>query len=218
MNITPKILIVDDMLANLLVIEKLLTKQLSEKIEVLKASSGKEALNLAKKNEISLVISDVQMPEMDGYELAKTLLSYEKTKIVPIILMTAASREDLDRFVGYQSGAIDYLDKPINAEILLTKVNILLNLYKTKKELENAVYIKDLFLKQLNVNLKNDLNLIFMAISHLRNDSALSKKQKLTIENIYQYGESAQCILEEALKISKLSAEEIRLDYEEIIL
>ena len=215
---TPKILIVDDMLANLFVVEKLLTKQLNEKIEVLKANSGQEALDLAKENDISLVISDVQMPEMDGYELAKTLLSHEKTKIVPIILMTAASREDLDRFVGYQSGAIDYLDKPINAEILLTKVNILLSLYKAKKELEEAVYIKDLFLKQLSVNLTSDLNEITLITSQLLKNSTLSEEQTLKIENIYQYGQSAQCILDEALKISKLSAEEIRSDYEEITL
>ena len=217
MSIVPKILIVDDMKTNIIIVEKLLLQHLDKEVIVLKANSADEALALSEKDEISLVISDVQMPGMDGYELATQLLSNKKTESVPIILMTAASKEELDRFKGYQSGAIDYLDKPINAEVLLTKVNILLSLYNARKELEKTIYVKDLFFKQLKGELKNDLAEINTATIQLLNNSQLSATQLIEVENIHQHNKSAQIILEEALKISELSPEEIHLDYYEEI-
>ena len=209
MSIVPNILIVDDMKANLLIVEKLLIKYLNEEINILTAESAIAALAIAEKNTLSLVISDVQMPNMDGCELAQALLANEKTKCVPIILMTAAAKEDLDRFKGYQSGAIDYLDKPINAEILLTKVNILLSLYKARKELEQTIYIKSLFVQQLKGDLKNNLDKMTEVTSSLLEESKLLAIQRVEVNSILQHGKSAQKILEEALKMSKLSFEDI---------
>ncbi|MBS4097350.1 MAG: response regulator [Sulfuricella sp.] len=143
----PKILIVDDVPANLVVLRKLLAKVPAD---IISASSGNEALALALDHEFALVLLDVQMPEMDGYEVAEWLQSEEQTRGTPIIFVTAAYKDDVHRITGYEAGAVDYIEKPIEPAILLSKVGVFLRLYQQKQLLADALHQ----LESLNENLE----------------------------------------------------------------
>ena len=127
-----KILIVDDRPENLLVLESLLDQP---DIELIKADSGHEALRKILDHEFALVLLDVQMPDMDGYEVAELLRGNKKTRHVPIIFVTAKNKEDASIFKGYDSGAVDYLFKPLEPVILKSKVGVFLELFRHKEEL-----------------------------------------------------------------------------------
>src|SRR5687768_4380240 len=126
------ILLVDDRDQNLLVMEELLAM---ENRNFLKAGTGNEALKHALQNEIDLIILDVQMPGMDGFEIARILKSNKRTKDIPIIFATAEKKESSFMVKGLEEGAIDYLYKPLNREITRAKVAVLLTLQHQKKEL-----------------------------------------------------------------------------------
>ncbi|NWH06121.1 PAS domain S-box protein [Desulfobacter latus] len=123
------ILAVDDRPENLLALETLLE---SPELEIVKAGSGDEALSKTIDHEFALILLDVQMPDMDGYETAELLRSVKKTSTIPIIFVTAANKEDHHVFKGYESGAVDYLLKPLEPVILTSKVKIFIELHKQK--------------------------------------------------------------------------------------
>ena len=129
----PNILIVDDTPENLVALEVVL-----EDIDcnVVKAASGNDALNKLLKKEFALVLLDVQMPVMDGFEVAEIMRSHQRTANVPIIFVTANSREDRNVKRGYQAGAVDYLFKPIDPVMLCSKVQFFLQLDSQKRRLE----------------------------------------------------------------------------------
>lgn len=127
------ILAVDDKAENLLAIEQVLD---SPEITLIKALSGNEALALMFDYDFALVLLDVQMPGMDGFETAQLMRSSYKTKHIPIIFITAISKEKKHIFRGYDTGAVDYLFKPIEPEILQSKVNVFIDLHKQKNALE----------------------------------------------------------------------------------
>ncbi len=129
----PKILVVDDTPANLVVLKRLLARV---DAEVVAASSGNEALALTLDHDFALFLLDVQMPEMDGYELAELLTGEEKTKSIPIIFLTAAYKDERHRLRAYGTGAVDYIEKPINDQVLLAKVGIFLELHNNKQALQ----------------------------------------------------------------------------------
>ncbi|QTA80054.1 Two component system response regulator, PPM-type phosphatase domain-containing protein [Desulfonema limicola] len=129
------LLIVDDRPENLLVLESILECQ---DINIVKALSGNEALRLVMQYDFALILMDVQMPEMDGFETAELMRGSKKTRHIPIIFVTAISKEKKNIFKGYEAGAVDYLFKPVEPEILKSKVDVFLDLYKQKKELEQA--------------------------------------------------------------------------------
>lgn len=132
---TVNILIVDDRRENLLALEKLLR---APGLNIVKAASGNEALSLALEHDFALVLMDVQMPEMDGFETAELMRGAEDTKHVPIIFVTAISKDQKHVFRGYESGAVDYLFKPLDPDILLAKVNMFLELHRQKMALRQA--------------------------------------------------------------------------------
>lgn len=120
-----KILVVDDKEENLYAMESLLQACAAE---VFLASSGNEALAITLHHEFALILLDVQMPEMDGYETAMLIRQDEDTRKTPIIFMTALNISSEYVFQGYESGAVDYLIKPVDSEILLSKVEVFLAL------------------------------------------------------------------------------------------
>jgi len=128
-----KILIVDDREENLLALEGWLE---NPDLEIVKACSGNEALGLMLEEDFALVLLDVQMPEMDGFETAELMRMSEKTNSVPIIFVTAISKEQNHVFKGYSAGAVDYLYKPLDPDILKAKVSVFLQLYRQKRSLE----------------------------------------------------------------------------------
>jgi len=127
------ILLVDDRPENLLALETILNRP---GLNLLKALSGNEALGLLLDYDFALILLDVQMPEMDGFETAELMRGNAETRHIPIIFVTAISKEQKHVFKGYEAGAVDYLFKPLDPDILQSKVNIFLELYQQKKTLE----------------------------------------------------------------------------------
>ena len=119
------VLIVDDKPENLLAFEALLD---DPDLDLVMATSGYEALAKVLEHDFAVILLDVQMPEMDGFEVAELIRGYEKTKRIPIIFITALSKESSHVFKGYRSGAVDFLFKPIEPEILKSKVRVFCDL------------------------------------------------------------------------------------------
>jgi len=132
----PKLLIVDDTRANLVAMRHLLGDCGAELVE---ATSGNEALALCLEHAFALILLDVNMPDMDGFEVATLLGEAEQLRDTPIIFVTAAYADDLNRLKGYRSGAVDYIAKPINDTILRSKVRVFLDLYNARMQLQQAL-------------------------------------------------------------------------------
>jgi len=145
---TAKILIVDDKPANLLAMQALLE---GVGAELLTAASGQEALAMTLEHEFALVLLDVQMPEMDGFEAATLMRGMKQTRHLPIIFVTAISKEDEHVFKGYDAGAIDYLFKPVNPVILRSKVDIFLKIHHQQRLLEKKTMELDQKVEELLV-------------------------------------------------------------------
>ncbi|GLI39981.1 response regulator [Geobacter hydrogenophilus] len=132
-SMKPRILLVDDRPGNLAALEGLLDEL---NLVFVRALSGNEALRLTLKQDFALVLMDVQMPEMDGFETAELMRSNPKTRHLPIIFVTAGMKELKYQFKGYDAGAVDYMAKPIEPVILRSKVRVFRDLYLQRMELE----------------------------------------------------------------------------------
>ncbi len=141
------ILVVDDYPENILAIESILE---NAGVNIVKAHSGKEALLAVLKYDFALILLDVQMPGMDGFETAELLRSRPKTSQIPIIFVTAISKEQSHVFKGYEAGAVDYLFKPFDPVILKSKVRVFVELFSHRRELEKT----KISLQQLNRRLE----------------------------------------------------------------
>lgn len=128
----PKILAVDDVEENLTALDALFA---GEGVELLKARSGVQALELLLVHDVALALLDVQMPGMDGFELAELMRGTERTRRVPIIFLTAVATDERRRFRGYEAGAVDYLLKPVDAHILRNKTAVFVELFEQRQEL-----------------------------------------------------------------------------------
>ncbi len=126
-----KVLAVDDVPENLIALEALLAQ---EGLELLTAASGMEALELLLVHDVALALLDVQMPGMDGFELAELMRGTERTRRVPIIFLTAVATDERRRFRGYETGAVDYLLKPVDPQIVRNKVEIFVELARQRQE------------------------------------------------------------------------------------
>src|SRR6266704_3427961 len=127
------ILMVDDQPAKLLSYEVILG-ELGENL--VKASSGKEALELLLKNDFAVVLMDVSMPEIDGFELADIIRQHPRFQKTAIIFISAVHLTDLDRLRGYQRGAVDYISVPVVPELLRAKVSVFAELHRKAQQLE----------------------------------------------------------------------------------
>jgi signal transduction histidine kinase len=152
-TIQAKLLIVDDLPENLLALEALIKRE--DRI-VYKAFSADEALSLLLQHEFAMAILDVQMPGMNGFELAELMRGTEKTKNIPIVFVSAGGRELNYAFKGYESGAVDFLYKPLDIHAVKSKVNVFVELYRQSKamkqqveELEQSRREQEALLKQL---------------------------------------------------------------------
>ena len=135
-TIQAKLLIVDDLPENLLALEALIKR---EDRQVYKALSADEALSLLLEHEFAMAILDVQMPGMNGFELAEMMRGTEKTKNIPIVFVSAAGRELNYAFKGYESGAVDFLHKPLDIHAVKSKVNVFVDLFRQSKAMKLQV-------------------------------------------------------------------------------
>ncbi len=132
----PAILVVDDQDNNLVAMEAVFE---GEPVELVTASSGAEGLRLMLQRDFALVLLDVQMPELDGFEVAEIVRSNPRTAATPIVFLTALSQEPRYVFRGYESGAVDYLFKPIDPVILRSKVRVFLELERKSRILRESL-------------------------------------------------------------------------------
>src|SRR4029079_8049215 len=127
------ILLVDDQPGKLLTYEAIL-KDLGENL--IKAHSGREALDHLLRNDITVVLIDVSMPELDGFELAEIIREHPRFQKTAIIFVSAVHLTDLDRLKGYQRGAVDYISVPVVPEVLRAKVSVFAELHRKRRQLE----------------------------------------------------------------------------------
>ncbi len=224
------ILIVDDRPENLLTLEGILE---SPQLNIIKARSGNEALGLLLEYDVALVLMDVQMPGMDGFETAEIMRSSERTKHIPIIFVTAISKQRKHIFKGYETGAVDYLYKPLDLEILKSKISAFIELFKYKESLEQtaaklqetveqlhdakiaaeeATKAKSTFLASMSHEIRTPLNGI-IGIAELglldKDLSALQAERFLDIKNS---GQNLLEIINDILDISKIEAGKLDLE------
>lgn len=130
------ILIVDDRYENLCSMKQLLARP---DLEILTAASGNEALGLMLENELALVLLDVQMPGMDGFEVAELMRRNDRTRRIPIIFVTAINKERRHIFTGFEAGAVDYMFKPVDPFIIRSKVKVFLDIKRNELAREKLV-------------------------------------------------------------------------------
>lgn len=140
------ILLVDDQPENLLALEAILE---NSGHNLIRATSGREALRHILKRDVALVLLDVRMPRMNGFETARLIRERERSKAVPIIFLTAANNSEEMVFEGYSAGGVDYIVKPFVPEILRAKVDVFLNLAAARKKLEQEVVLRRAAEKEL---------------------------------------------------------------------
>lgn len=188
-NPPTKILLVDDLEENLIALEALLR---SDQLTILTARSGVEALELLLVHSVALALVDVQMPELDGFELAELMRGSERTRHVPIIFVTAGAHELSRMFQGYDAGAVDFLFKPIEPRVLRNKVNTFVELHcqrqllsdqlmalkqgeaearRLRDELAQTLRLNETFLGVVGHDLRNPLNVILMSAALLQHTS-----------------------------------------------
>ncbi|MGA9639009.1 hybrid sensor histidine kinase/response regulator [Flavobacterium sp.] len=147
------ILIVDDVKANIVALKKILE---IHNLEVDTATSGEEALKKILKTEYSLIIMDVQMPHMDGFEVAEILAGNSKTKDIPVIFLSAVNTQKNFISKGYETGGVEYITKPVDPDLLILKVKTFLKLYNQQQELK---IVRDLLSKEIEIRKKDQENL-----------------------------------------------------------
>lgn len=209
------ILLVDDRPENLIALEEILEKPGRS---FLKAYSGNEALKLALKHEqIGLVLLDVQMPEMDGFEVARMLKLNKKTQHLSIIFVTAISKEEQFVLKGFEEGAVDYLQKPLDINVTRAKVNVFERLYHAQQKVKQSLIETELVNKQLerfvfivSHDLKSPVATIAMLADLMQKDELIKQETEL-LENaqiIYSAASKLTGMIESILDYSRKSLHE----------
>lgn len=169
------ILIVDDQRENILPLKKILELH---GLQSDSAESGEEALLKILKKNYSLIILDVQMPGMDGFEVAEALAGSNRTKDIPVLFLSAINKEKKYIFKGYEAGAVDYVTKPVDPDLLILKVKTFLKLYEQKNELRN---IRDLLSKEVEIRKEAQENLELKVAE--RTSELTQKNEELEMRN-----------------------------------
>jgi signal transduction histidine kinase len=219
----PKILLVDDKPANLFALEKVLSRL---DVELHKARSGSDALTLTLNHDFAVILLDVQMPGMDGYEVGELLRNEKNTKHIPIIFITAIDRDEYHEVKGYKTGAVDFIFKPVNEEILLSKVKVFVELHQAKmelvqtnKELEASVeranfmakeamkaeQAKSEFLANMSHEIRTPMNAV-IGFSDLLAEEQLTGEQSNYVRLIRDSGHKLLQLLNDILDFSKVEA------------
>jgi len=231
------ILIVDDKPGNLYSLEGLLA---AEDRTILTSLSGREALQLSLKEAVDLIILDVQMPEVDGFEVAQILKSNKRTKDIPIIFATAESKDYKFLIQGYDEGAVDYMFKPLDPYVVRSKVSVLLRMQLQKRELiEKNIMLQNaekqirelnqgltISLRQLEAT-NNELEAFSYTVSHdlraplrglngysrmLEEDygNVLDAEGKRLLGNIQRNATKMGMLIDDLLEFSRLGRKQIR--------
>lgn len=170
-------LIVDDLEENLVALEALLRR---DGLTFLRARSGEEALEVLLRHEIALALLDVQMPGMDGFELAEFMRGSERTRHVPIMFLTAGNADTQRRFRGYEAGAVDFIQKPIEPDILRSKASIFFDLHQQRRALAKAADLLESQVRERTAELQDALERLRAETAEReRAEASLRQSQKM---------------------------------------
>jgi signal transduction histidine kinase len=228
-------LLVDDLEENLLALEALLQR---DGLTCLKARSGEEALELLLVHDIALALLDVQMPGMDGFQLAEFMRGNERARHIPIIFVTAGTAGSVDalrRFRGYEAGAVDFIQKPIEAHVLRSKANVFFDLHRQRQQIElqrdeleaaaqalrRADRHKDSFLAVLAHELRNPVAALTGGLHLLGKDSSPERARDIRTRMDRMLTHLSH-LVDDLLDVSrvnqgKISLKKARLDLREIL-
>ncbi len=222
------VLIVDDRPENIVALEALIQRN---DINLLSTTSPNQALKMCWEGDIPLALIDVQMPEMDGFELVEILKSNPRTRGILVIFVTAISKEAKYAVRGLSAGAVDYLYKPLEPTITTAKVdsfiqlvriqreirqknieleNYQAELIKAKEQAEQAKQVKERFLANMSHELRTPINGI-LGISHLLSESPLSDDQRKCVELLKVSSEALLGVINDVLDISKIDAGKFKI-------
>lgn len=230
------VLLVDDLHENLLALEALLR---GDGVNILKAQSGSDALESLLQFDVALAILDVQMPGIDGFELAELMRGTERTRRVPIIFLTAGNADLRRKFRGYEAGAVDFLQKPIESDIIRSKVDVFVELFRQRQEvaqqrddlqaatvekarllaesqrhaaaLEEADRRKDDFLAVLAHELRNPLGPVRNAIEILRHSEEENLVMREAREIISRQVSHMTRLIDDLLDVARIARGKIQL-------
>jgi two-component system, sensor histidine kinase and response regulator len=201
-----KCLLVDDLEENLLALSALLERA---DVEILTAQSGPAALELLLLHEFALAFLDVQMPDMDGFALAELMRGSERTRHIPIIFVTAGAREQQRLFKGYESGAVDFIYKPIEPHILKNKADVFFQLHRQRLELAQelkdrteTLRLNEMFSALLAHDLRNPLSAILASAQLLQRRSADQHAQEAAAR-ILTSGKHMSRLIEDMLDLAR---------------
>lgn len=224
------ILIVDDIKDNLLALNALLQR---EDVNIFKAVSGMIALELMMKHDFCLAVLDVNMPIMSGFELAELMRGSKRTKDIPIIFVTATAKEQNFSFKGYESGAVDFLLKPLDDHAVKSKVNIFIELHKQKKELKNQLETiaqlaadlklskdeadranasKSEFLAHMSHEIRTPIGAVLGFADLMKNPANSAEQNKEYMSVIERNSQQLLRLIDDILDVSKVEAGKITIE------
>lgn len=219
-NSTPKILLVDDIPANL----ELLISYLGEKYNTAIARNGETALKRAEKYQPDLILLDIQMPEMDGFEVCAKLKESETTKDIPIIFMSART-ETTDKLRGFELGGQDYITKPINGYELIARINTHLTLKRIQEELrkknedlQNREQQRKRVEQILQHDIKSPLQAIIGIPDLILSENNLSDEQKMLLDMILESADRILDMVNSSLTLYKIENNTYNANFEPVSL
>lgn len=201
-----KCLIVDDLPENLLALSALLER---DGVEVLCARSGTAALELLLVHDVALALLDVNMPEMSGFELAELMRGSDRTREIPIIFVTAAASDSSRVFRGYDTGAVDFLHKPIEPRVLNGKVAVFLELFRQRQELADRLAVtaetlrlNELFVAAVGHDLRSPLGAILNSARLIERQTSEESLRRCA-QTITSSGARMQAMISDLLDLAR---------------
>lgn len=210
------LLIVDDVPQNLVAMEALLRR---DGLTILCAESGAQALELLLEHEVALALLDVHMPEIDGFSLAELMRGSLRSRDVPIIFLTASPNDPVRAFKGYETGAVDFLHKPIEPQVIMSKVNVFIELYQQKQllkarnqALEHALKLNETMMAVLTHDLRTPLAAILLCADKLSLDLPDDSGVQRTLEHLENSALRMARMVEQLLDFSRIRTGGLRLE------